>query len=58
MATYLQIEQARMQAGKSNIEMATQYGCILVHNGKIVSRGNNKRKGLRTSNLKQCPLHG
>jgi deoxycytidylate deaminase len=56
MATYLQIEQARLEADKSHIDMATQYGCILVHNGKIVSRGNNKRKGMRTSNLKQCPL--
>jgi deoxycytidylate deaminase len=56
MATYFQIEQARLQAEKSYIEMATQYGCILLYNGKIVSRGNNKRKGLRTSKLKQCPL--
>jgi len=58
MATYSQIEQARLQAEKSYTEMATQYGCVLVYNGKVVSKGNNKRKGLRTSKLKQCPLRG
>jgi deoxycytidylate deaminase len=58
MATRLNIEQARLQAEKSYIDMATQYGCILIHNGKIVSRGNNKRKGVRTTKIKQCPLRG
>lgn len=58
MATYLNIEHARLQAKKSYIDMATQYGCVLICNGKIVSRGNNKRKGVRTTNLKQCPLRG
>ena len=56
MPTNLNIEQARLQAEKSYIDMATQYGCILIHNGKIVSRGNNKRKGVRTDKNKQCPL--
>lgn len=56
MATYLQIEQSRSHAQKSYTEMATQYGCILVYNEKIVSKGNNKRKGYRISKLKQYPL--
>jgi deoxycytidylate deaminase len=58
MATSLNIEQARLQAEKSYIDMATQYGCVLVYNGKIVSKGNNKRKGLRSNKIKQCPLRG
>ena len=58
MPTHLDIEQARLQAEKSYIDMATQYGCVLIYNGKIVSRGNNKRKGLRTNKIKQCPLRG
>ena len=58
MPTNLNIEQARLQDEKSYIDMATQYGCILIHNGKIVSRGNNKRKGVRTNKSKQCPLRG
>ena len=58
MATRLNIEQARLQAEKSYIDMATQYGCILIYNGKIVSRGNNKRKGVRTTKITQCPLRG
>jgi|LauGreStaDraftv2_3_1035109.scaffolds.fasta_scaffold1036382_1 deoxycytidylate deaminase len=59
MSEYLYIEEARLQAEKSHIEMATQYGCVLVYNGKIVSKGNNKRKGgFRFSKLKECPLCG
>jgi len=54
MATKTLIEYARLQATKSYIEMATQYGCILVHKGKIVSIGNNKRKGTQSSKIRDC----
>ena len=50
------IEYAYLQATK-NTETATCYGCILVHKGKIVSEGNNKRRGVRSSNITECPLH-
>lgn len=56
MANFLHIEQARLQAKKSNIDMATSYGCVLVYNGKIVSEGHNQRKGIRTNTLSQCPI--
>jgi deoxycytidylate deaminase len=56
MANYLHIEQARLQAKKSNIDMATGYGCVLVYNGKIVSEGHNQRKGVRTNTINQYPL--
>ncbi len=58
MASPLYIEQALLQAKKSYIDMATQYGCILIDSktGNIVSRGHNGRKGVRSSKLKECPL--
>ena len=58
MVSYLHIEQALLQAKKSYIDMATQYGCILIDSktGEIVSRGHNGRKGVRTDKLKDCPL--
>ena len=55
MASSNLIEYARLQAIK-NTETATCYGCILVYKGKIVSEGNNKRKGVRSSNIRECPL--
>jgi tRNA(Arg) A34 adenosine deaminase TadA len=60
MASSLHIEQALLQAKKSYNVMATQYGCILVDNktGVIVSRGHNRRKGVRSSKLTECPLQG
>lgn len=60
MASSLHIEQALLQAKKSYNDMATQYGCLLVDSKthKIVSRGHNGRKGVRSSKLKQCPLRG
>ena len=56
MATTLQIEYARSLAEKSILEMATGYGCVLIYNGKIVSEGNNQRKGMRSSKTHQCLL--
>jgi tRNA(Arg) A34 adenosine deaminase TadA len=58
MVPYLYIEEALLQAKKSYNDMATQYGCILIDSktGKIVSRGHNGRKGVRSSKLKECPL--
>ena len=58
MATSLQIEYARLLAEKSMLEMATGYGCILIYNGKIVSEGNNQRKGTRSSKSHQCLIRG
>ena len=57
MASHLHIEKARMLAYKSEIEMATLYGCVLVYNGKIVSTGHNQRKGVR-KDKKPYPLCG
>lgn len=55
MASSNLIEYARLQAVK-NTETATCYGCILVYKGKVISEGNNKRKGLRSSKYQECPL--
>lgn len=56
MATYLHIEQARLQAKKSI--MHAQHGCILLYNGKIIAVGYNQYKGTYSSNIKECPLCG
>ena len=47
-------QQALTEARKS--PMSRQYGAILIHNNKVISRGFNYYKSNITSNLKCCLL--
>jgi deoxycytidylate deaminase len=47
-------EEALLEAKKS--PMAKQYAALLIHKGRIISRGHNYYKSNITSNLKCCLL--